>query len=289
MLKKLLRYDLKWCFKVVVIYYALGLIFSILGRLLELGPDSVFFKVIVGICKGAGLSLVITGIVNCIIRIWIRTILNMYKDEAYLTHTIPVDIKTHFISKVLASIITVLVSVLVLLVSLIIMYLNKTNITFIKESLNILSSSLNISIVGLVILVSVTLLLEIIFIVMSGFAGIVFGHSFDNKKALKSVVIAVVIYFGFNFISIIAMLIVSLLNSDFHNIIFGGNTNIEFGLLTTILLILSIKQSRMENSILLLVMLCKHGLTPIILEQLIISWILMDSSILNRRSKWELH
>jgi hypothetical protein len=52
MLKKLLHYDLKWCFKVVVIYYGLGLLFSCFGRLLDFMPDTFFWGLIAGITKG---------------------------------------------------------------------------------------------------------------------------------------------------------------------------------------------------------------------------------------------
>ena len=136
MLKKLLHYDLKWCIKVVSVYYILGLIFACIGRLLEFTPDATFWGIITGISKGIGLSLVITGIVNCIIRMWVRMVINMYKDESYLTHTLPINIKTHFLSKFLATIIMVTLSILVLVISLIIMYLNKTNIEFLKQTFN---------------------------------------------------------------------------------------------------------------------------------------------------------
>ncbi len=237
MLKKLIHYDLKWCFKVVVIYYSLGLVFAVLGRLLELTPDSTFFNTIEGICKGASLSLVITGIVNCIIRVWVRTVLNMYKDESYLTHTLPVDIKTHFLAKFLTALITVLASIIVLLISVIIMYLSKDNINYLKETLNIIGNSLGGSIVLFISLIFITILLEVIFIVMAGFFGIVMGHSYNTKKGLKSVLFGIGSFFLANTLTIIGLVVASFISPNLHKLIFENNTSVEFSFLCVIFVV----------------------------------------------------
>ena len=46
MLGKLLKYDLKWVYKIVVIYYGLALVFAIIGRLLSFIDNSFIFDVI---------------------------------------------------------------------------------------------------------------------------------------------------------------------------------------------------------------------------------------------------
>lgn len=240
MLKKLLHYDLKWCFKVVVIYYALGLIFSITGRLLEFAPDTTFFNTIIGICKGTGLSLVITGVVNCIIRVWVRMIYNMYKDESYLTHTLPINIKKHFLSKFLSAIITVCVSIVVTLISVIIMYLNKDNLEILKQSFNILSDSMNGSITLLIILMVMTVLLEVIFIIMVGFIGIVIGYSSNNKKLLKSVLIGLGAFYVCNSITVVGLLLSTVVSKDMYNILFIPNTPIEYSFVCIIMALASI-------------------------------------------------
>ena len=94
MLGKLLKYDLKWSLKLICIFLGIGLFLAILGRVLELCPDSMFFAILIGIIKGASLSLTITGVFNAVIRSWVRFILNCYKDESYLTNTIPVKRST---------------------------------------------------------------------------------------------------------------------------------------------------------------------------------------------------
>ena len=106
MLKKLVKYDLKWLLKVIVIFLALGIFFATTGRLLDLISDSLVFSIVSAICKGAALSMLISGLFNLVIRSWVRIILNLYKDEAYLTHTLPIKRETHYLSKVLSRFLT---------------------------------------------------------------------------------------------------------------------------------------------------------------------------------------
>ena len=54
MLKKLLKYDMKWCLKVVSIYIIIGLVLAVLGRLIDLFPESVFLFIEI-------LSISVTG------------------------------------------------------------------------------------------------------------------------------------------------------------------------------------------------------------------------------------
>ena len=123
MLKKLLKYDLKWCLKIVTIYLAISLVLAVTGKLIDLCPDSIFFKVIGGICKGASISFGVTGLVNAIIRSWVRMINNMYKDESYLTHTIPVSISKIYLSKIISTFVILIMCIITIIISLIIEYL----------------------------------------------------------------------------------------------------------------------------------------------------------------------
>ena len=64
-------------------------------------------------------------LINNLMRVWARVVRNTYKDEAYLTHTLPVSRKDIFLSKVLTAIITMLTSFAIIVISLAIAYLTK--------------------------------------------------------------------------------------------------------------------------------------------------------------------
>lgn len=50
MLGNLLKYDLKWVYKVVSVFYILALIFSVIGRGLSLIENSLVFSVVTRNC-----------------------------------------------------------------------------------------------------------------------------------------------------------------------------------------------------------------------------------------------
>ena len=100
MLGKLLKYDLKWVYKVVSVFYILSLFFSVTGRLLNNIENSVVFSAITQFTFGFSIAMMASSLINCLMRLWARFVRNLYKDESYLTHTIPVEKKTIFLSKV---------------------------------------------------------------------------------------------------------------------------------------------------------------------------------------------
>lgn len=220
MLKKLYYYDLKWSLKTITIFLGLGLAFAIFGRLFQLLPDSIMFEILGAICNGTSLSLTISAIFNCVIRAWVRLNLTMYKDEAYLTHTIPVSISTHFLSKVLATITVIVISMTILVLAIFIMYYSKENFEALKGLLNVVSGTMDISIAGLLILIILVILFEVIFIVLSGFYGIVFGNSYNKKRVLKTLIYAFGVYFICSAFSLVIMLFSSMFNEDLYNIVF---------------------------------------------------------------------
>ena len=87
MLRKLLKYDLKWCYKPLIVFYGLALFFSVITRVVEQFPESVIFMLIDKICCGIVIVMLINILINNFIRAWVRFIKNLYKDESYLTHT----------------------------------------------------------------------------------------------------------------------------------------------------------------------------------------------------------
>lgn len=240
MLKKLLKYDLKWCLKIVTIYLAISLVLAVTGKLIDLCPDSIFFKVISGICKGASISFGVTGLVNAIIRSWVRMTNNMYKDESYLTHTIPVSINKIYLSKIISTFMILIICIITIIMSLVIMYLNDSTIEMLKTSLNIISNNLNVSIAGFVCFITLLLIAEMIFITFCGYFGIIFGYSFNNKKIMLTLLFGFGSYIVFSILSIVLMMIIAIFNEDLNNIMFKGSEVVNYNLFKSLILIVTI-------------------------------------------------
>ena len=135
MLKKLLKYDLEWCYKPVLVFYILAIFFSIIVRVVESFEQSLIILIIDKICCGIVIAMIVNILINCFMRNWARFVKNIYKDESYLTHTLPVSKNKIYLSKVLTAIITLLTSFIVIIACLAISALNKDTWIILKETL----------------------------------------------------------------------------------------------------------------------------------------------------------
>ncbi len=214
MLSKLLKYDLKWCFKPLAVFYLLSLFFAVVVRILESMEKSLIIVILDKICVGALISMIISILINCFMRNWARFVENIYKDESYLTHTLPVSKNKIYLSKVLTAAITLLVSFIVITLCLAIAVLTKDSWIFIKTTLEQSAIYFDSSVFSLVFVMLITVFFEVLFMIMSGILGIVIGHKSNNLKIIKSIVYGFIIYMLFSAISVSVLYIFGLLNPE---------------------------------------------------------------------------
>ena len=225
MLKKLLKYDLKYCFKPLSIFYILAIIFSIVCRIIEGLNKSLVVVIIDKICSGIVIAMIVNIIINTFMRNWVRFITNVYKDESYLTHTLPVSKKQIFLSKFLSITITLLTSFLVIIGCLAIVLLNKDTWLILKQSLEASSVIFNGSVSSLVIVLIITIFFQFLTIAMSGILGIILGYKSNNYKTLKSIIFGIIIYILLSLISLGILYVTGLINPEFMNIFKSININ----------------------------------------------------------------
>lgn len=233
MLGKLLKYDLKWIYKLVVIYYGLALVFAIIGRLLSFIDNSFIFDVISKISCGVSVSMIFSLLINNIIRIWVRYIHNVYKDESYLTHTLPVAKGEIYLSKVFATLITMFTSVVVSLISFFICYWNDGLIDFIEMIYPEISWSV-------IIITGIVLVLELLFLVFLGLLAITIGYRSNHNKLLKSFVSGFIIYMISSFVSLGVLFIVGLFNKNILDLFTSMNAVIGMDILKFLLTVATI-------------------------------------------------
>lgn len=227
MLKKLLKYDLQWCYKPLLVFYILALFFSIIVRIVGSFEQSLIVLIIDKICCGIIIAMIVNILINCFMRNWARFVRNIYKDESYLTHTLPVSKNKIYLSKILTAIITLLTSFIVIIICLAIATLNKDTWVILKESLEQSAIYFDSSVFGLIFVMIITIFFEFLFMMMSGILGIIIGHRSNNLKIVKSIVIGFVIYMILSSMSLVVLFIAGLLNSDimslFNNIEVSSN------------------------------------------------------------------
>lgn len=227
MLKKLLKYDLEWCYKPLLVFYILAIFFSIIVRIVQSFEQSLIVLIIDKICCGVVIAMIINILINCFMRNWARFVRNIYKDESYLTHTLPVSKNKIYLSKILTAIITLLTSFIVIIVCLAISTLNKDTWIILKESLEQSAIYFDSSVFSLIFVMIITIFFEFLFMLMSGILGIIIGHRSNNLKIVKSIIIGFAIYIILSSMSLGALFVAGLLNSDimsiFNNIEVSSN------------------------------------------------------------------
>lgn len=219
MLGKLLKYDLKWVYKVVIVFYILAFIFSVIGRGLSLIKNSLVFSVVSQIVFGIAISMIVSSLINCLMRLWARFIKNVYKDESYLTHTLPVEKKTIYASKVISAIICVFTTVVVAILCLFICYYSQANMEALKSMLELAAGTYNTTVLNLLLLISFVAFLEIMFIVLIGYVGIILGHKSNQNKMVKTLIISFALYLTTQALTLGLIYIFGLFNQNVMNLI----------------------------------------------------------------------
>ena len=118
MLRKLLKYELKSIFKFLIIFYVLAIFFSILTRIFFSFENSLMLEILAEIAQGAAISMMCSTLINNIMRLWVRFKSHYYGDESYLTHTLPIEKSTQYLSIFLTTIITLFASFSVIFLAL---------------------------------------------------------------------------------------------------------------------------------------------------------------------------
>lgn len=214
MLNKLLKYDLKWTYKNLIVFYILAFIFAILTRVFTNIDNSTIFNIIGKICSGISITLFINILINSIIRCWVRFKKNIYGDESYLTHTLPIKRKTIYHSKFLLAILSMFTNIIVILICLVICYYSKETFDIIKNSLNLISSTYNVTIINIILFLTGIFFLEMLTLVLIGYTGIILGHRFNYGKTTKSVLFSILLYFIVQTLTLLIIFVIGFIDPD---------------------------------------------------------------------------
>ena len=219
MLKKLIKYDLKYVFKILIVFYLLSLFFALLTRIFFSIENSFLFNVIAQITSGVTISMIFNILINNLMRLWSRFKNNFYSDESYLTHTLPIDKKTLYLSKIL-TVISLFLSFLVITLTLFIAYYSNSLIESIKSILLPLANVYNSSVIIILLTFIFILFLEFSNILQCGFTGLILGHKKNNNKLAYSVLYSFITFIVSQMFVLLTTFILALFNKDILNLIY---------------------------------------------------------------------
>ena len=214
MLAKLLKYDLKYMIKNMSIFYILGIISAIITRILFSLDQTVIIKLIGQISVGVMYSMIASILINVMMRSWVRFRDSIYKDEAYLTHTLPVSKNNIYDSKFIQTLIFFIISFIVAVICIFITYYSKEWLISIKNFIGTITTGLNFNTTLFVISFLAIIFLEIFNAIQCGFLGIILGNRMNNAKIGYSVLFGFISYLIAQSIVLFSAFIVGLFNKS---------------------------------------------------------------------------
>jgi len=217
MLKKLLKYDLKWIYKVLIVFYILSILFALFTRVLFSVEDSFILNIVAKISSGITISMIFNILINNIMRLWARFAKNIYGDESYLTHTLPVKKQTIYKAKFLAALITMFTSMIVIAATLFIAYYSKENLQVIKDILVPIVEMYDSTIVGFLLVIIFVFFLEMFVVLQAGCTGMILGHKKNNNKMGFSILFGFISYIITQAAILLTLFIIGLFNQDIMN------------------------------------------------------------------------
>ena len=194
MLNKLLKYDLKYMIKNMSIFYILSIFFALTTRILFNVEKSVIISILGQISVGCMFAMIVNTLINTMMRSWIRFRDSLYKDESYLTHTLPVTKNELYNSKFIQTLIFFFISFVVILISLFIAYYSKENWLVITNYIRTITTGLNLSTSFFITMAIIIIFLEVFNAIQCGFLGIILGHMMNNGKIGYSVLFGFITY-----------------------------------------------------------------------------------------------
>ena len=194
MLNKLLKYDLKYMIKNMAIFYILSIFFAITTRILFNMEQSVIINIISQISVGCMFAMIVNTLINTMMRSWIRFRDSLYKDESYLTHTLPVTKNELYNSKFIQTLIFFFISFVIILISLFIAYYSKENWLAITNYIKTITTGLNMSTSFFITITIIIIFLEVFNAIQCGFLGIILGNKMNNGKLGYSVLFGFITY-----------------------------------------------------------------------------------------------
>lgn len=219
MLGKLIKYDLKGIIRPLSVFYILGVTFSVLARIFNEVQNSIIFQVVGKITTVIATCIIISSLLFCLVQLWARFERGLFKDEAYLTHTLPVKIQTIYASKCIVGLISTVTTMVIALLSLIIGYYSEENLQAVRSSLELTAGIYDTTVVRLLLLVAFVSLLEAVFIMLVGYAGIVLGYRSNKNKNIRSVTIGVGLYLAMQVLTLGIVFVIGLFQPEVMNLI----------------------------------------------------------------------
>lgn len=240
MLTRLLKYDLKYMIRNMSVFYILSAFFAVVTRLLSLPEQSFMVGLLGSISAGCMISMIVSVVINTMMRSWVRFRDFLYKDEAYLTHTLPVTKRQLYDSMFLRTLIFFVIGFAVCIAALFVTYYTPETWRAIREYIRAITTGMNMSPPFFVCIFLVIVFLELFNAIQCGFIGIILGHGRDGGRVGFSVLYGFLIYLAVQ-VAVLGMVFVyGFFDSSVMELFLTGTVRIDTGAFKTLAVLASV-------------------------------------------------
>ena len=178
MLKTLMKYDIKRMTKLLIYLYPITIALAGITRLINIGKDIQVLSIIGSVFASLTYTLVVNILVNAVIAITLTFTTNFYKDQSYLTHTLPVKKEKLLLSMYLSALIVIFATVAVSFLALFIVLYSPALMDGLMLMIEASVVGLNISGVGFIIFLAFIIFAQVCAMISFGFTSIVVGNRY---------------------------------------------------------------------------------------------------------------
>lgn len=222
MLSKILKYDLKYIYKTLIIYYILVAIAALLSYFLPKISPAPFFQISGTIFQNVTLSLAVATVVTGLMRLWVNFQQKFYGDPSYLYHTLPVSRRTLFQSKIIAAMLVTLTNLAVCIAAMLVAYAIIDDFSAIivdKFAVFATAETPTWTIISAILL---TIYMEFLFISVMGYVCIIAAYNSGVKNNLRAIIVGLAGYLGTQALSVLGIYLAALADPQIMVLFKGG-------------------------------------------------------------------
>ncbi len=214
MLGKLIKYDLKYGYKIILIIHLVFLVACIMGRFMLNQIDYDAPPEALGAALGISISLFSLVIAGISFSTWIivavRFYKNLFTDEGYLTWTLPATSTQLLWSKIISGAIFCAIDILASAIGIILLVTGKNVVEAYSHISADVTEALGmpLSMFGLCLLI--IFFFSTIFSVIMIYFCIVIGQLFPGHRVLGAIIVYFVVSFVIQIITVVVMLVLNL-------------------------------------------------------------------------------
>ncbi len=206
MIRKLLKYDLKYIYQILIPIYIMTVFLALITKLISGISNSVMILELVAnslhLLTYCGIAFTV---VVSFIKICSRFYNNLFSDEAYLTHTLPVKKEQLFFSKFIMAISVIVTTIIIVFITILILYYSDTFFFNLKGNVDLMAQSYQSSPLITLLIIFIMIFLQAVLAILVSFLAILIINTSGGEKTYEYVIFGVSLYILSQFLMLVSV------------------------------------------------------------------------------------